>query len=804
MKKTRIVSFVLALVMLCGTAVLFCSCGGTQDGPVTLSGDVVDVDLTGYTVVFAQEFYDTSGMVHLVEKLADRISAQTGTKISAAGENKVKSESDKEILVGATTRAASKKVQNGIKGEGFAIELREEKIVIAGTSNMHLVMAMEYFAQKYLQKSTSSTVSLYESACAQKMKSVVLAQTDVSGASFVCAADVVTKKQAGSVYAGGGTDVPGFLANEIIEQVARLTGLKKKDYFPLTTEQSEPAATEFIVGQTDRALSRACLAELSPTAYGFFVREGQFVLTAYNEGALLESRSVMQDLFEDATVQIDEKNAKIVFPEGFFLVDEAQAKWVTDFPKPEGEGIHLINTQDDANNSLQYYYTGAGVSAESYRAYCKTLTEAGYTVLTQNEIEQSLYTTLVDPTESFSLYVAYNAYAHKEEFQYDDKYNAQYEKCFRVVSSPLDSVTLPDEGLLTPNPDYVRKTASAITAMEINGEAVGMGYVITLEDGRLVIFDGGGVNSQQGTEHEDLWRILSKTNERITGTPTSASNPVRIAAWVITHSHWDHYQAFLSLLDKYGSTGALRIHYLLGNFPSKSAIYRVAEDGILLMGKDGYLQNRANKVMDGFQIVKVHAGQKFYLANLEIEVLTTFEDLNPARIYTQNDTNTVLRFTMHTTNEQGVRVGEPVTSLWLGDSNALQSRYMCAMFGDYLKSDMVQLAHHGNVGCEKDLYTCVSAKVLWFPMDYWRFELFTFSGKHPTIQAVNRHALSLPSMQYVYVSANPGEIGNDYNICLPFSAETGQPDYDAIYEAVSGEPLSYDNVSAFNSTEKFK
>ncbi len=47
--------------------------------------------------------------------------------------------------------------------------------------------------------------------------------------------------------------------------------------------------------------------------------------------------------------------------------------------------------------------------------------------------------------------------------------------------------------------------------------------------------------------------------------------------------------------------------------------------------------------------------------------------------------------------------------------------------------------------------------------------------------------------------SNPG----DYNLCLPFSAETGMPDYDGIYEGLTGEPLTYDDISAYDNVNVF-
>ena len=795
MKKTRILALLLALLTLMGTAVLFSSCAGEQDGDVWLSGDACRVDLTGYQVVFAAELSKTKATISLANDFVDRLRAATGAELMRYADDVVEAKSEnKEILIGLTNRAESAEAMELIEGDGFVIEVTENKIAVLGTSHVHLVMAMEYFAEKYLSDVSGSTLSLYERALAEELQSVIVDEAQEKGVVLICEAGLVTDVSAGR-------DLPAKVADDFYALLGDnlFTSKKTKANLLHKKEDSEEALalTEFTVGNADRAWARECRAELGETEYGFFVREGKVVLTAVNDAALLMGGELIVGLLEDS-ITITEEARYLKLPVGFTLKRDVNTKWVTDFTKPAGEGITLYNTMDDQNDSLQYYYVGEGVSAASYRSYCDTLIAEGYTVVTQNEIEQSLYTTFLDPTGTFSLYVAYNAYAHADKYDYPDKLNAQYQKCIRIVSSPLSSTTLPDEGLLTPDPDYTRVTTSSITALELYKDTVGMGYVITLEDGRLVVFDGGFVVAPAPT---DLWNLLKATNERITGQPTSAENPVRIAAWILTHSHSDHSSAFLKMLTTHATE--IRMDYILGNFPSVTAAYRSAGTDVMDMGREGQFERYQKYVPGGFKFIKVHAGQKFYLANIEIEILTTYEDLNPARISTGNDTNTVTRFTMRNTNEQGERVGDPTTIVWLGDANALQSRYLCTMFGDYLESDMVQLAHHGNTGCEKDLYTLVNAKVLWFPVDYWRVELFAFEQKYPTLREINLHALTLPRMQYVFASGNDNAISNDYNLCLPFSAVTGMPDYDAIFEALTGEPLAYDNISAYNNVDRF-
>ena len=94
---------------------------------------------------------------------------------------------------------------------------------------------------------------------------------------------------------------------------------------------------------------------------------------------------------------------------------------------------------------------------------------------------------------------------------------------------------------------------------------------------------------------------------------------------------------------------------------------------------------------------------KFYVRNAEFEVLCTNDDVFPLRIARDNDTTTVTRMTLG---------GETV--MWLGDGQDLVSNTLCFRYGGYLKSDIVQVAHHGGWGCSIAVYALVEAEtVLW-------------------------------------------------------------------------------------------
>jgi len=429
------------------------------------------------------------------------------------------------------------------------------------------------------------------------------------------------------------------------------------------------------------------------------------------------------------------------------------------------------------------------------------LKASGYRVYMENHAEGSSFVTFVNETDKIALYVAYNAYAHKNDFtefnwalsktKTGDKNVYRYDPCFRIVSAPLDSACLPEESLLSAQ-DYHKVTDSKVTTMPIYGKAVGLSYIVTLEDGRFIVFDGGGVNTD-GTEHDILWSALSKLHEEAYGTVPTVQNPVRIAAWVLTHAHWDHFYCFQQLAKKYGSTGLLLVDYMIANIPSVESAYTIrsiADD--MTPTQMASLQKL---IKNGFKYIKVHTGQKFHLANAEIEVITTWEDLNPLVPNNTNDTNTVLRFTLSNKDKPGVKV----TQMWTGDANRWQSRFMCATFGEYLKSDMVSIAHHGNAGCEVEFYAMVAPTTVWWPhnagsaLSYMSPSKKNSDWRHQVDQYL---CDDMASVHYIYTSGIKGGSagGQEYFTTLVLTKDG--PDYDNIYNLMTGAKLSYGDLAS--------
>ena len=89
-----------------------------------------------------------------------------------------------------------------------------------------------------------------------------------------------------------------------------------------------------------------------------------------------------------------------------------------------------------------------------------------------------------------------------------------------------------------------------VTTTPLYGIATGLSYIITLEDGRFVVFDGGGISSNN-IEHDVLWNALKTLYVKIYGRTPTESEPIHIAAWILTHNHWDHCYAFQCITEDF-------------------------------------------------------------------------------------------------------------------------------------------------------------------------------------------------------------------------------------------------------------
>ena len=238
----------------------------------------------------------------------------------------------------------------------------------------------------------------------------------------------------------------------------------------------------------------------------------------------------------------------------------------------------------------------------------------------------------------------------------------------------------------------------------------GMGLFYQLADGRFLVFDGG-----QGGEDDaaHLYELLRQSADR------NGIERICIAVLVVTHAHGDHMGFFRSFLQNYVADGRVMLDTVLLN--------RSTEDH----GRSHAGMSRAENGMAEaiaayarqIRLLPPHTGQRFYLADMLVEVLFTMEDFLPGDAYPglpdeTNAASCVLRLTVD---------GESV--LMTGDAFPTSCDRMLEMYGEALHADAVQTPHHGvHNGATSAFYDAVAP----------RYALFTCGDRLYRDMAINK------------------------------------------------------------------
>jgi hypothetical protein len=334
---------------------------------------------------------------------------------------------------------------------------------------------------------------------------------------------------------------------------------------------------------------------------------------------------------------------------------------------------------------MQYMNRTEWTALEAYR---ESLREEGFRPVFESEVCGNTFLTYASDT----------AYAHL--------YYVPDTRTVRVISAPLGEVTLPD---FQPTPDVDFSYPSRLTQSVLDyyyydenephsrsDGKFGACYLITLDDGSLLVYDGGGKWGKNDVER--IWGLICERGKR------NADGKITIAGWIITHEHVDHFWCMHHVLMRHGSEIDL------------GAIYCTPIARDLLTGRsnggDLYIESpdampKLHSAVGDFRLIRMHTGQVFYIRNIKVEVLCTPEDIFPEhadRYYDFNDTSVVTRLTVN---------GK--TFLNLGDAYHVSSRNLVSLWGNHLRSDACTLAHHGWGGCTRSLYDHVLPRLVFVP-----------------------------------------------------------------------------------------
>lgn len=259
----------------------------------------------------------------------------------------------------------------------------------------------------------------------------------------------------------------------------------------------------------------------------------------------------------------------------------------------------------------------------------------------------------------------------------------------------------------------------------------GMCLLIQCSDYSFFVVDSGHY-----LQINDNDRIHKFMRER-----TPEGQKIVIAGWLITHAHSDHISKLIDFL-RYNCDDVI-----IEGFYSNLIPHDYGRE--FWDFEETVLAAKFFRILESFNApkIKLHTGQHFYIRNLEIDVLGTHEDIYPKEICDYNDSSCIITVTV-----DGTKIFIP------GDASALSSEKLEARYGENLKCDIVQIAHHGHNGISEKAYELIAADVAVFPITRIKFE-----EECPRISA-NRKAIEIADSYY---------ISSDGTVEIPLPYERG-------------------------------
>ncbi len=448
-------------------------------------------------------------------------------------------------------------------------------------------------------------------------------------------------------------------AESLVGRLSALTGQKIELVYDAIAAEAEDAY-EICIGKTDRQISQDLYDTFENSfAYQIKTEGNRIAVGAQSTDALLKALSNLADDLSSVIASTYCGVPAIAKDYGF---GGSMSETLSDFPEPQAgtsRGMQMIS-----DDGYVLYYDD--IVQSDYQSYVAALLENGCTVKSTYTLGENQYTLMSH--EKYSVYVAYLAKVGD----------------LRIILGK------PDEKQPEPAaPVSLTVCEPALWQLEVDtkgGDNGGMSYVIQLTDGTFVVIDGG---YRTKTEADNLYKLLKENT-------VGGGEPV-ISAWIITHLHIDHYGCLSTFAQNYKDLVEVKAFYY--NFPGILC-------GDVGPGNANNVESTMRNWSNAIRYGKLHSGMSFSVVDAKFTVICTYEDVFPGTIEDGNDTTTVFK----------IEVGGQ-SIMFLGDAYYKESAIMVSqMDASVLKSDIVQVSHHGYEGCSEALYKIVNAPVVLWPM----------------------------------------------------------------------------------------
>lgn len=250
-------------------------------------------------------------------------------------------------------------------------------------------------------------------------------------------------------------------------------------------------------------------------------------------------------------------------------------------------------------------------------------------------------------------------------------------KLKRLFSARIFLIVLPFVILLS------TKSKIKLTQLSSKTQDGMMGYVITTGNGKTIVVDGG----------------LKEEADKIEQYIQNYGN--KVDYWFITHPHKDHVGAFIEIVEN-RNIQINNIYY------SANPIQWYKDNNIERTDEIDNFYNTLKNEKIKSKIHQPKIGDKIQIdKNIEVEI---FGIANP-EIKENAINNSSMVFKLHV-NDKSI--------MFLGDTGVESSNKLVNMYtNNELKSDIVQVAHHGNNGATEELYKLIQPEICLWPTPIW-------------------------------------------------------------------------------------
>lgn len=402
--------------------------------------------------------------------------------------------------------------------------------------------------------------------------------------------------------------------------------------------------------------------------------------------------------------------------QGSDTVTETEAETLPPAVDPESYGYADVTYKCQDNSILRTY---KGKSADDFTGVRSFYLQNGYSVYSESEKAENLFCTLVNGS----------AMAHMYWIKSSGELN--------VVTSKTAGDTLPP----AQSPEIMQGAVKpVVTQMRDSSNVNGMCYIVQLPDGSFIVYDG--------SYDKRAKKVMAQIEDMHVG----GGVPL-IRAWVLTHSHDDHHPTFGYFCNNYADE--VKVEYVIFA-PIESELGKK-------IGGDNYFNTdiHADIAKLGAKTVYAHTGMEFAFGDFKLEVLLAADDLFKVENHNNYFNNSSLVTRIYT---------EDYSVLFTGDIGKEGTALMTEMYGDYLKSNICQVSHHGVEDVPLEFYELVEASILYYPCNKW---LYDQKERHYDV----RKALEERSYTKEILIAGLGQYTREWGTTFAEDAELSMPDY---------------------------